>query len=571
MHRRSVDDTLSAVRPTAEWVDAILIEAGIGDEPRHDLHVCLEEALANLIMHGRPRGDAKHIAVEVSAGDGEAVLTISDRCQPFDVTNDALVEASAAHDENRVGGNGLRLLRALAGDISYASSDEGNVLRLRFGAPAPDMAYAAIVRRIPAFAKTPDDALETLLTKAQSVTFAENDRILAQGEASEFALIITSGEVAVVNESQHGEAPVARIAAPALIGEIGALARLPRTAGVRALTSVRALKINRDALFLAGRHYPEMLVSVISQLGQQVQSINTALGLYAAGLSALERDDFDASILADLTNPTENLRNFASAFQRLAHRVTEERRSRAELASAGVIQRAMLPPPLDKGALADRCDVHAVMKSARGVGGDLFDLALKDENRLVLVVGDVCGKGIPASLYMSSTLTVLRLAAQHEQDIAALMGKANDALCAHNDTTMFVTLFYGVLDLSSGRLDYVNCGHNAPYVLRRDGSCEELPSRGAPLGFFPGQRWEADSVQLERGEGVFLFTDGVSEAMNPQNEEYGETRLIERLTQSRAANAEQLVEAVIADVVRFAGEAEQSDDITCLAALMPRD
>jgi serine phosphatase RsbU (regulator of sigma subunit) len=226
----------------------------------------------------------------------------------------------------------------------------------------------------------------------------------------------------------------------------------------------------------------------------------------------------------------------------------------------------MLPPPLDAEALRGRCDAFGDMKSAREVGGDLFDLALLDGERLALVIGDVCGKGVPASLFMCATVTALRLAARNESDLGRLIEQANDALCALNAASMFTTLFYGVLNLADGRLDYVNCGHNPPLLLERGAGSRELEGHGPPLGFFPGQRWTTQSVQLRAGEGVFLFTDGVTECFNPTREEYGEARLANGLGDRGAATAQQLVEKIFAHTTAFADGAEQSDDITCVAA-----
>ncbi len=213
----------------------------------------------------------------------------------------------------------------------------------------------------------PQDDLDSLLADAVECSFAAGDTLLKQGEASAFALILLTGEVAIVNESAHGDAPLAVTAAPALIGEIGALSQLRRTAGVRARTDITALEIRRESLLLVARHEPELLMAVIAQTGQQMQNLNAALGLYAAGLAALERDDLDAGILADLNNPTPDLSNFAEAFQRLAQRVTMERRSRAELASAALIQRAMLPAPIARGAIGG--PVHGVRYREARAGG----------------------------------------------------------------------------------------------------------------------------------------------------------------------------------------------------------
>ena len=564
MQCQAVEDDLRAVKPASEWVEARLVSAGAGEDLRHDVQVCLEEALANLILHAQPRDGDKHIRLGLTASSDGVTLIVSDRCVPYDITEDIPRSAPPAPGEIRAGGNGVTLIRALAGRVQYSAEADRNDLRLEFGVDAK----RSLIRSIPALRNVPQDDLDALLADAGDCSFAAGDTLLKQGEASAFALILLTGEVAIVNESAHGDAPLAVTAAPALIGEIGALSQLRRTAGVRARTDITALEIRRESLLLVAQHEPELLMAVIAQTGQQIQNLNTALGLYAAGLAALERDDLDAAILADLNDPTPDLSNFAEAFQRLAHRVTLERRSRAELASAALIQRAMLPAPIEAERLAGRCTAFGAVKPAREVGGDLFDLTLLSENRLVLVVGDVCGKGVPASLFMSATVTALRLAAQHERDLSRLIGQANDALCAQNAMAMFATLFYGVLDLDRDRLDYVVCGHSPPLHISAAGACAELTGSGPPLGFFPERVWRAHALQLAPGDGLFLFTDGVTECLDPANEEYGDERLKALLRHAERSSAEALVQAVIADVDAFADSAEQTDDITCVAVVL---
>lgn len=568
---RAVADSLNAVRPAAEWVDSVIADAALTEDMRHDLHVCLEEALANLILHGKARDREKDIRVEVEIGAESVALVIRDRCVPFDVTDETLL-ASRAKGETNIGGHGVRLMRALATGLAYSSTPDGNELRITFSSRRPlEMTDADtdMIRAIPAFAGVPAAAISALREKGRMLDFAPGETLLEQGGAGDSALILLSGEVAVINASQHGEAHLARIAAPALVGEIGALAGLRRTASVRAASAVRALKIERAALLTAGRHAPELLVSVIGQLGQQLQSINSALGLYAAGFAALERDDFDPAVLDDLNNPTEDLRSFSDAFGRLARRVTQERRTRSEMASAALIQTAMLPAQLDPVAVAGRVDAYGAVKPAREVGGDLFDLFLIDNDRLAIAVGDVCGKGVPAALFMSVTVTAMRLAAQQQGDLSSLIARVNATLCAQNAMSMFSTLFYGVLDLNSRRFDYVNCGQCPPMLLTRTRDSVELPGRGPPLGLFPEKRWQSHVVQLKPGEGVLLFTDGVTESTSPQGEDYGETRLSAFLKRTRGLGAVELVNAVMAETERHAAGGEQSDDITCLAALLP--
>jgi serine phosphatase RsbU (regulator of sigma subunit) len=422
------------------------------------------------------------------------------------------------------------------------------------------------LRQIKAFSQMPEPALRALVGAAKRVRFKRGAKLVSQSEVSPHAYALISGVVTIVNESAHGAAPIAIVEAPALVGEIGTLTGLPRTAGVVAATPVIALRIDEDVLKTAAIHAPDVLIAIIAQLGGQIRTINDALGLYATGLAALERDELDLSLLEELTKPTPALANFSAAFGQLAHRIAAERRSRNEMASAALIQRAMLPPAIDEAALRGRGEAHGEMRPAREVGGDFYDLFMLDDDRLVLAIGDACGKGVPASLFMSMTVTMLRLAARQGDPLAEMIAQVNDLLVQQNAASMFTTLFYGVLDLASGRLEYVNCAHSPPMVFGPGGAIAELAPGGAPLGLLPGRRWPAHEHRLAAGEGLLLFTDGITEAPAASGEEYGEARLKDLLARRRKASAAELVRACIAEASRFSGELEQFDDITCVAA-----
>jgi sigma-B regulation protein RsbU (phosphoserine phosphatase) len=304
--------------------------------------------------------------------------------------------------------------------------------------------------------------------------------------------------------------------------------------------------------------------------------VNTALAIYASGFEALQRDDFDPEVLGRLDNPTPEMRGFGEAFHRLSRHIVQKRRNRGEMASAALIQRAMLPHDLAGLDPAGRCDVFGEMISARDVGGDLYDVFRLDDDRLALAVGDVCGKGVPASLFMSVTMTVLRLAAQGAGDnqagervggdVTAALLRANAMLHARNPSALFVTLFYGVLDLRTGQLDYASCGHNPAFVLSAGGACRALAGGGTPLGLFQDKIVRARRVDLAAGDTLVLYTDGMTECANRDGEEFGETRLAETLAPLAGMNCEAVCRSVIAAVADFTRGVDPFDDMTCLAA-----
>jgi sigma-B regulation protein RsbU (phosphoserine phosphatase) len=207
------------------------------------------------------------------------------------------------------------------------------------------------------------------------------------------------------------------------------------------------------------------------------------------------------------------------------------------------------------------------MRPAREVGGDFYDFFTLGDDRLGIVIGDVSGKGVPASLFMAMTRIVIRLVARQDDDVAAAIGRANVLLSADNDSAMFVTLIYGVLDVASGTLTYCNCGHNPPLIARGDGTRERLTLTGLPLGVMPDAVYAIRSIVLAPGDRLLLYTDGITEASTADGAEFGEARFEEAIDAHRHSSALDMVEAIIARVDNFAAGAPQADDITCLALI----
>jgi serine phosphatase RsbU (regulator of sigma subunit) len=254
------------------------------------------------------------------------------------------------------------------------------------------------------------------------------------------------------------------------------------------------------------------------------------------------------------------------ADRRVAAEAARRRAHEAEMASAAAIQRAMLPGMQSNGFAEGEFDIFPHMTPAREVGGDLYDIVELDGNRVVITIGDVCGKGVPASLFMAITQTVMRLVVRSGRDLQAEIGAANNLLVANNSEDMFTTLFCGVLDVPSGTMSYCNCGHNPPLVIRRgEGTFESLRNCGPPLGIADDINYVPRSTTLAPGDLLLLYTDGVTEAENPQLAQFGIERLEQTILETRGQPARRVVEHVIKSVAAFAKGAPQSDDITCVA------
>jgi len=246
----------------------------------------------------------------------------------------------------------------------------------------------------------------------------------------------------------------------------------------------------------------------------------------------------------------------------------QQRAREAEMASAAAIQRSMLPGMQPDDTAHGELDIFAKMIPAREVGGDLYDIVKLDENRVAVSIGDVCGKGVPASLFMAMTQTVMRLVVRSGEDLQAEIKAANKMLVANNREEMFTTLFCGVLDVASGTMTYCNCGHNPPLVLRKGGEAfEPLRNCGPPLGMFDDMSYAPRSIALAPGDMVLLYTDGVTEAEDAQSAQFGMKRLEEAILEMRGEPAHSAVEHVIKRVAEFVKGAPQSDDITCVAVV----
>ena len=228
---------------------------------------------------------------------------------------------------------------------------------------------------------------------------------------------------------------------------------------------------------------------------------------------------------------------------------------------------------VDFDFFSDRKDfeVFATMNAAKEVGGDFYDLYLLDENHVAITVADVSGKGISAALFMVISKTILKnfaTFATTADDYSAVMSCTNNQLCQGNEAMMFVTVFFGVLEISTGRFIYVNGGHNPPVIYHaKNNSCEYLQiAKNFVLGAMEDMNFKQQEIYLEKGDFIFVYTDGVNEAMNENHEEYTAERLLNFMNQTDCnVPLPELLKNIRADVSEHVGDADQSDDITMLA------
>lgn len=251
--------------------------------------------------------------------------------------------------------------------------------------------------------------------------------------------------------------------------------------------------------------------------------------------------------------------------QELQETTVAKQKMESELSIASEIQRSMLPKVEVTDDGNRRYELSALLQPARQVGGDLYDFFLIGEDTLCIVIGDVADKGVPAALLMARTVTLIRIMAKQATTSSAIMSAINDELCGNNDECLFVTLFIGVLNLSTGRLDYASGGHSPPVLVTPQGvSFLELET-GPALGLVEEAIFPPCEYILKPKELLILYTDGITEAMNHQSEQFSEEKLLEVMASYPPSNPARIIRTLQHFYRQFVGDAPQSDDLTLLA------
>lgn len=236
-----------------------------------------------------------------------------------------------------------------------------------------------------------------------------------------------------------------------------------------------------------------------------------------------------------------------------------------DLETAARIQQKILPQVFPPFPDHHEFSIYGEMHTAKEVGGDFYDFFFIDEKNLGFVIGDVSGKGVPASIYMAVSRTMLKAIASQIHDPGKCLDTVNTMLIPESDISTFVTVFYGVLNIETGEVRYCNGGHNLPYVMKKNGSVKQIENTdGLLLGKIEPIYFETKSITLEPGDKIMMYTDGVTEAMDSEEEMYEEERLEKYLSNHLDVPLEKLLKGLVVDVLKFAGKAPQSDDVTML-------
>ena len=330
-------------------------------------------------------------------------------------------------------------------------------------------------------------------------------------------------------------------------------------------------ELNRQVILIAVGGFAILLVVIFTIASRMIRPLETL----ASTTTEIARGNLDIELpqvsshdeVGDLSRAFEEMRvSLKEYISNLAESIKAKERLDSELKIAHNIQMNFLPKRFPPFPDKSEFQIYARLEPAKYVGGDLFDFFLLDDNKLFISIGDVADKGVPAALFMAMTKTLMKGVAEQEPGPAELLMRVNNEIARDNDTSMFVTLICGILNLDTGELIYSNAGHNPPVLIRNNQAPEWLHiPEGFILGPIMDTVYKNDRITLDPGDLLLLYTDGVNEAMNEKRVLYSDERLIDTVTGRKSDATEDLVHLVMESVENHSGDQEQSDDITILA------
>jgi len=325
----------------------------------------------------------------------------------------------------------------------------------------------------------------------------------------------------------------------------------------------------KESLLILDASQDEMLrgsMTIVSQKVKSLMAVPLQTVNKVTGLIYLDSPEFIRPFTSeDLTLLTvmANIAAVRIENARLVEVEQAERMMKKELEQAAEIQRGLLPKDAPK---VDGLELAGFSVACRSVGGDYFDYLELSDGRIGLLVGDVAGKGLSAAMLMSNLQARVQILSEDVEDLSAMMSRLNKSICGNCPGNRFITFFLGICDPRTGELWYSNAGHNPPYLMRSDGDIEMLTVGGPVLGILKVAPYRAEKLTMQRGDVLVMFSDGVTEARSPDDEEYGEERLLAELSSLRRATAQEIRKVMQDSVERFMGTAPAADDITLVVA-----
>ncbi len=398
-------------------------------------------------------------------------------------------------------------------------------------------------RCVPIFGFLPEDELTRIAEAVIQKKVSKNTLLFREAEKEQQFFILVEGQVEIIKALDTPDERTLAVREPCcLLGELSLFSEDgSHTASVRALTDLELLELRRGEINELLHRQPKFAYELIRTLSHRL----------------VEAEDLT---IRDLRRKNRELNQAYKDLSSAQAQLIEKEKYEKELEVARQIQMSMLPR---KPLRIPRYNYFARIVPMIGVGGDFFDFIALDEERFGLAIGDVSEHGVPAALFMALTATLLRAEAKSSALPDQVMRKVNRHLLGMNETGMFVTLLYGILDTSQRTFHYARAGHELPLILSAEGKEIEVEyERGQPLGIFEDPQLDQAQVELPKGSLMALYTDGIADSMNRKHQRLGTERFRAALVSAVGERARTAVDRVWADVEAFRGEVDQYDDLT---------
>jgi serine phosphatase RsbU (regulator of sigma subunit) len=403
-----------------------------------------------------------------------------------------------------------------------------------------------LISQVPLFANLPSQEHAYLAATLRQVTYPSGALLFREGDFGEHFYIVLEGQLEIIKAfGTASELMLDARGSGEFVGEMSMFNRdNVRTATVRARGLTRLLKMHHSEFDALMHRHPDLAYEIVRVLSTRLRDANNAT-------------------IRDLQEKNRQLTQAYLDLQTAQAQIIEQETLARELQVARNIQEHMLPRSLPNMA---GFDFSARMVPARVVSGDFYDFIPLDDDRLAIVVADVCGKSLPAALLMALTRSLLRAEASRDNPSGDVVRSVNRHLLDMNDSRTFVTMLYGVLHRRTREFVYVRAGHELPLVLGADGTVI-VPEMGIgqPIGILPDPALDMQTVVIPRGGALLLYTDGVTEAVDPGGNFFETERLYETARQTAGGSAQLICDRLLAAVTAHRGPAPQADDVTLVA------
>ena len=406
---------------------------------------------------------------------------------------------------------------------------------------------SSLLRQVPLFSTLPANEIKYLASRLTPYQCAPGHVLFQEGSWEEEFYILLEGEVEILKSvGTSDERSLGVRKAVTLLGEMSLFNRDGyRTATVRALTALALYKMNRAEFDALLHRQPQLAYEMVGMLSKRLESSEN-------------------QTIADLKEKNEKLRRAYEELKAAQKQIIEKEKLEHELQLSSQIQQSILPRSLPKRS---GFDFGALIIPAHAVGGDFYTFLSLDKNHVGIVVGDVCDKGIPAALFMSLVYSLIRVEARNFRSPVKVLRQINRHLLnMMNNSSMFVTLIYGILNCNNGRFHYARAAHPAPILLDESGNVVKIPVKpGQPLGLFGNLPIDEERITIPYRGTMLLFTDGLNEVSNSEGIEFGDNGyLFESLASGRHKRAQRICEHLWNDIQLFGQGQPQADDFTAV-------